>query len=964
MMPDSLEVLSVLWRASWQAAALAMLVLLVSQFFKRAISPSALTVLWTLPILRLLLLIVPASNISIFNSTAWISSKSAKPLRVEKAEKDMLPSSGFPAFESHHQAQANAYTVTDTQPAQPETLAVNINTANEAAVAAAPQESVVTAQLGDKRTEVKATMADAVAILWWIGVMATAIRFPWAQFALRKIIATGNVVPIESIPQLGQGHEVQASRWRHVRLVVVEDKFGPAVTGILRPTILLPKQFMDSCSSHELKMAITHELEHIRRYDTLWLLLAQVALIVHWYNPLAYWLRKRLQEQAEIAVDAATLRKLGTGKVNEYAELLFKVASRNAAPAHLVAMARNSSSFRRRVEQLAVVQPITRLRTTSSVFVVLLFVFSGLSDAVSQQQETKATAAKSIVVVDSPIAKPLPDPTTAVQVVQANQQQAQKAEVRKAEAQKAEAPKSESTPTAPEDNAIAQAVEKPNAAQTQSVMGRVVDVDGKAVPNATLHCDCWLEKESRGAKMRAVTNELGEFTLTFPNVSELAVHEPLYTWVYAEGYGLRVVSMLRVSKDGGDKSDVTITLPALEKVPTSFQIVAPDGQPLAGALVCPSRVELPNGSFQTNEPEGMVSSIPEELWEALAVRTDEQGKAALDKFPKGLWYGLACKTEEFGLQRFEGREVTKGMRLQLSPVGTIRFKIDSEDRALFKDFGVYVETSKPHSQWSVNGVARGKFDENGELHVPIIAAGSISLMRVGTRNPTATPDRELVTTKPYSQSEVLPNATLEFAFQAPPTIKVTGIVLTSDTRQPVVGAEIHYSSARGLPHSRQPHSRRCVTNAQGEFEANVVPGMVDFDMTMLGKNITPPGRYDYPRIFPGEITKETTLEVLLPVSKSIKGRLQDAEGRPIANQKIARRRGKYRHICGIATTDETGSFEMYVHNNWPLTESYWVMVDKIDADQRNEIVVHQMSSSGDFYVLERPKVPASPPKSK
>ncbi len=964
MMPISLEVLSVFWRASWQAAALAMLVLLVSQFFKRAISPSALTVLWTLPILRLLLLIVPVSNISIFNAAAWISSDSAKPLRVEKAKKDILLSSGYAAFESHRQTQGNAFTVADTQPAQPETLAVNINAASEAEVLAVPQESVVTAQLVDKPAAVKATMADAVVILWWAGVMAAAIRFLRAQFALRKIIASGYVVPIESIVQLDLGNEVQASRRRHVRLVVVEDKFGPAVTGILRPTILLPKQFMDSCSSHELKMAITHELEHIRRYDTLWLLLAQVALIVHWYNPLAYWLRKRLQEQAEIAVDAATLHKLGTGKVNEYAEVLFKVASRNAAPAHLVAMARNSSSFRRRVEELAVVQPVTRLRTASSVFVVLIFVLSGLSDAVSQQQETKATAAKSIVVVDSPTAKPLPDPTTVVQVVQENQQQAQKPEVQKAETQNAEIPKSETTPIAPDDKALAQPVEKPNAAQTLSVSGRVVDVNGKAVPNATLHCDCWLEKESKGAKMRGVTNELGEFKLSFPDVSELAVYEPLYTWVYAEGYGLRVVSMLRVLKDGGDKSGVTIILPPLDKEPANFQIVAPDGQPLAGALVCPSSVQLPNGSFQSNEPEGMVSPIPEELWEALAARTDEQGKAALDKFPKGLWYGLACKTVQFGLQQFEGLNVNKGMRLQLSPVGAIRFKIDSQDRALFKDVLVYVETGKPSAQWRVEGVAQGTFDENGELHVPVIAAGSISYMLVGNRNPTAATDRELVTTKPYSQSEVLPNTTLEFAFQAPPTIKVTGVVLTSDTRQPVAGAEIHYSSARGQSHNRQPHSRRCITNVQGEFEANVVPGMVDFQMTMLGKNITLPSRYDYPSIFPGEITKETKLEVLLPVRKSIKGRLQDAEGHPIANQKIARHTGQFRHLSGIATTDETGNFEMYIRSNWSVTEGYWVMIDQLDKAQRNEIVVHQMSSSSDFYVLERPKVPASPPKSK
>ncbi len=79
-----------------------------------------------------------------------------------------------------------------------------------------------------------------------------------------------------------------------------------------------------------------------------------------------------MQAQAEMAVDASTLRKLGVEKVNQYAELLFKTASVNKTPAYLLSMARSSSTFRQRIEQLADIQPRTPYRTFMGAMVVLV----------------------------------------------------------------------------------------------------------------------------------------------------------------------------------------------------------------------------------------------------------------------------------------------------------------------------------------------------------------------------------------------------------------------------------------------------------------------------------------------------------------------------------------------------------------------------------------------------------------
>ncbi len=289
-------------------------------------------------------------------------------------------------------------------------------------------------------------------------------------------------------------------------------------------------------------------------------------------------------------------------------------------------------------------------------------------------------------------------------------------------------------------------------------------------------------------------------------------------------------------------------------------------------------------------------------------------------------------------------------------MGAIRGKILSKDRALFKNFGVDIQVRNPiKTDMDVEGSAQAAFDENGEFHIPIILAGPISIIFIGSR----AIDHELVEVAKPSPQVIPSNGTLELEFELPRTVQISGVVLTSDTRQPVPGAQIHYSSGRAR---RSIHSRSCVTDENGEFKAFVVPGKVRFQMTALSKPSTTPFRYDYPRNFPDEITQDTKLEVLLPVSKLLKGRLRDAAGNPIANQMIARHTGRYRHLCGLATTDASGHFEMYVHN-WPLSEGYWVMIDRKEADLRQETVVYQISNNDDFYVLERPTVPASPPKS-
>ena len=78
---------------------------------------------------------------------------------------------------------------------------------------------------------------------------------------------------------------------------------SPALTGLLRPRILLP----EGVEEERRAFALAHEAMHARRRD-LWrkaLLLWVCAL--HWFNPLVWLLRRAAERDREIACDAAVL---------------------------------------------------------------------------------------------------------------------------------------------------------------------------------------------------------------------------------------------------------------------------------------------------------------------------------------------------------------------------------------------------------------------------------------------------------------------------------------------------------------------------------------------------------------------------------------------------------------------------------------------------------------------------------
>lgn len=113
-----------------------------------------------------------------------------------------------------------------------------------------------------------------------------------------------------------------------------ENVRGPMVTGIMKPLIVLPKDFESRFTADQQAFALIHEMAHIKRGD-LWvafIVLAYRALF--WPNPLVHFAAHKLRVDQEAACDAAVVAKTGPETTHSYAETLVHAAKSAGRQSH------------------------------------------------------------------------------------------------------------------------------------------------------------------------------------------------------------------------------------------------------------------------------------------------------------------------------------------------------------------------------------------------------------------------------------------------------------------------------------------------------------------------------------------------------------------------------------------------------------------------------------------------------
>ncbi len=112
-------------------------------------------------------------------------------------------------------------------------------------------------------------------------------------------------------------------RSERVRVIRCEEMTSPFTIGIIHPIIVLPDMAWEQ---KELEYVMEHERIHIRQKDNMIKLLALIMLILHFYNPLAYYILHKWNIVAELSCDARVLSGKSMDEIKAYGLLVIRLS--------------------------------------------------------------------------------------------------------------------------------------------------------------------------------------------------------------------------------------------------------------------------------------------------------------------------------------------------------------------------------------------------------------------------------------------------------------------------------------------------------------------------------------------------------------------------------------------------------------------------------------------------------------
>ncbi|HEY3853468.1 MAG TPA: M56 family metallopeptidase [Verrucomicrobiae bacterium] len=344
--------LPLLFKASWQAAVVILVVLAAQWIFGRRMSPRLRYGLWLLVAVRLVLPATLPSNASLFNLSSYLNPTKVATLQLPSASSQEAEIGKFNPKQELAQGNSN--------------------------LSGTPQ--------GFRQR------FSYLAFAWGAGALVMTLCFVVTHFRFSQRVASSRSLIDSRVLNLLEDCRQQMDVCAPVALVETNAVDGPCLFGFLRPRLLLPPGFTQGFSDDELCHVFLHELGHVKRHDIFvgWMMAA--LQVLHWFNPLVWVAIARIRVDRELACDALALSRSTDSDNQTYGRTILKLLENFCDPVKapsLAGIAEDKKQMKERIVMIANFKKTNR----ASALAALLFIVLGLVTLTDAQQSEKPSAA-------------------------------------------------------------------------------------------------------------------------------------------------------------------------------------------------------------------------------------------------------------------------------------------------------------------------------------------------------------------------------------------------------------------------------------------------------------------------------------------------------------------------------------------------------------------------------------------
>lgn len=376
------EVLEVILSLSLSGGIVIIMLYLVLLLFRKKLCRQWQYYIWMIAIIRLLLPFAPQQN-----------------LMNELFQSAKLPISGIDNSSleglQNEQTSTEEFKINDIQ---------SENTENEKGnIQSSESNYEITDETVDEVSKKELTgkpyvLSDIVRqYLWLIWLLPAIILFARKIITYEKnlqYICAGSkevqdIVLLEEFDKLLEKNHVKSRMTLSVNNMIR----SPIMIGLFNPCIILSTTQMTVL---EFQHTISHELIHYRRRDNLYKWLIQIAVCIHWFNPLIYMMERSINRACELSCDEAVIWNLDEQERYAYGDTLLRAAGRNVKyklPVSPIAFSDSKKNLKERLGAIMNFKKISKVTyiTMFSLTIILFFCSSYVGVYAATKRNVTAT---------------------------------------------------------------------------------------------------------------------------------------------------------------------------------------------------------------------------------------------------------------------------------------------------------------------------------------------------------------------------------------------------------------------------------------------------------------------------------------------------------------------------------------------------------------------------------------------